>query len=152
MYKIYYHQFRSKEVSVGLHEPADTTDQSLSNMLLEVLSGLSLSTENLRGQSYDGAANTAGIYNGCQAFIRNFQPLAEYVHCSAHCANLVARAINCELLRDFFLNLNKLGVLIRRSIKFRDIIGQNSCFDHMIRPICPTRWLCKNENICRLLG
>ena len=60
-----------EEVFVGLHEPADTTGQSLSNMLLEVLSGLSLSTENLRGQSYDGDANMAGIYNGCQAFIRN---------------------------------------------------------------------------------
>ena len=28
----------------------------------------------------------------------------------------------------------------------------NSCFRHMIRPICPTRWLCRNENIRRLLG
>ena len=90
-----------EEVFVSLHEPAGTTGQSLSNMLLEVLSGLSLSTENLRGQSFDGAANMAGIYNKCQAFIRNFQPLAEYFHCSAHCANLVARAINCELLRVF---------------------------------------------------
>ena len=87
-----------KEVFVGLHEPADTTGQSLSNMLLELLSGLSLSTENLRGQSYDGAANMAGIYNGCQAFIRNSQPLAACFHCSAYCANLVARAINCELM------------------------------------------------------
>ena len=57
-----------EEVFVGLHEPADTTGQSLSNVLLEVLSGLSLPTENLRGQSYDGAANMAGIYNECQAF------------------------------------------------------------------------------------
>ena len=104
------------EVFVGLHEPADTTGQSLSSMLLKILSGLSLSTENLRGQSYYGAANKAGIYKGCQAFIRNSQPLAEYFHCSAHCANLVARAINCELLRDFFVNLNELGVLIRQSI------------------------------------
>ena len=138
-----------EEVFVGLHEPVDTTGHSLSNMLLEILSGLCLSTENLQGQSYDGAANMAGIYNGCQAFIRNSQPLAEYFHCSAHCANLVARAINCELLRNFFVNLNELGVLIRRSIKFRDIIGQNSCFDHMIRPICLTRWLCRNEIIVR---
>ena len=60
-----------EEVFVGLYEPADTTGQSLSNMPLEVLSGLSLSTENLRGQSYDGDANMAGTYNGCQAFIRN---------------------------------------------------------------------------------
>ena len=50
------------------------------------------------------------------------------------------------------MNLNELGVLIRRSIKVRDIIGQNSCFDHMIRPICPTRWLYRNENLRRLLG
>ena len=121
-------------------------------MLLEVLSRLSLSTENFRGQSYDGAANMADIYNGCQTFIRNSQPLAEYFHCSAHCANLVARAINCELLRDFFVDLNELGVFILRSIKFRDIFSRNSCFDHMIRPICPTRWLCRNENIRRLLG
>ena len=32
------------------------------------------------------------------------------------------------------------------------MIGQKSCFNHMIRPICPTRWLCRNENIRRLLG
>ena len=142
----------AEEVFDGLHESADTTGQSLLNMLLEVLSGLSLSAENLRGQSYDGAANMAGIYNGYQVSIRNSQPLAEYFHCYAYYAKLVARAINCKLLRDVFVNLNELGVLIRRSIKFRDIIGQNSCFDHMIRPICPTRWLCRNENIRRLLG
>ena len=44
-----------EEVFLGLHEPKDTTGKSLSDMLLEVLSSLSIPIENLRGQSYDGA-------------------------------------------------------------------------------------------------
>ena len=48
-------------------------------------------------------------------------------------------------------NLQELGVLVGRSIKFRNIIGQSSGFNRLIRPMCPTRWLCRYENLSRLL-
>jgi len=31
-----------------------------------------------------------GAYKGCQALIAKKQPLAIYVHCAAHCLNLIA--------------------------------------------------------------
>ena len=46
-----------------------------------------LDITNLRGQSYDGASNMAGIYTGVQARIMKEQPLAYYTHCGAHRVN-----------------------------------------------------------------
>jgi len=35
----------------------------------------------------------SGNYKGCQALINQKQPLALYVHCGAHCVDLVAQTV-----------------------------------------------------------
>ena len=55
------------------------------------LEDLKLSIANLRGQTYDAAANVTGICRGCQILIREKQPLALLFHCGAQWANLVAQ-------------------------------------------------------------
>lgn len=49
----------------------------------------------LRGQTYNGASNMAGKYMGAQAILRRQQPLAFYMHCGAHCINLITQAGSC---------------------------------------------------------
>nr|XP_054594234.1 zinc finger MYM-type protein 1-like [Nothobranchius furzeri] len=44
---------------------------------------------NLIGQAYDGAAVMSGKHSGVQAKIKETAPFAFYIHCSAHCLNLV---------------------------------------------------------------
>ncbi|KAJ1119027.1 hypothetical protein NDU88_007213 [Pleurodeles waltl] len=65
----------------------------------------------LRAQTYDGAANMAAKYHGAQAVICEEQPLALYVHCGAHCTNLImqAAAHKCSLIEDALLYVQGLG-------------------------------------------
>lgn len=49
-----------------------------------------------RGQGYDGASNMSGDYNGLQSKFREECPYAYYIHCFAHCLNLVVMATSRE--------------------------------------------------------
>ena len=73
---------------IGLYELNITTGQNLANMAYDVIIRLNLSISHLRAQSYDGAANMCGKYNGCQAKVREQQPNALLFHCGSHIANL----------------------------------------------------------------
>ena len=44
---------------------------------------------NLVGQAYDGAAVMSGKHSGVQTRIREQAQFGFYIHCSAHCLNLV---------------------------------------------------------------
>lgn len=109
------------EVFIRFNETSSTTGDSLSRIVLEVIQTLGLQLDKLRGQTYDGAANMAGQYNGVQAKIREKQPLALFVHCMAHCTNLVTEKCVSEssLIRDALGAVNELGVLSSQSGKFK---------------------------------
>lgn len=72
-------------------EVAETLDaESLSQKIISLLERYGLDYKsNLVGQAYDGAAVMSGKHRGVQARIREVANLAFYVHCSAHCLNLV---------------------------------------------------------------
>ncbi|QQP56874.1 Zinc finger MYM-type protein 1 [Caligus rogercresseyi] len=77
------------EEFVGLYELPSTSGEMISKMIFDVITRLSLSTDNLRAQTYDGAANMLGQYKGCQAKVKERQPLALNFHCASHVANLI---------------------------------------------------------------
>lgn len=62
--------------------------EQLYTAILEKLKELQIDIMDCRGQSYDNAANMSGCYTGLQARIRDLNPLATYVPCSAHSLNL----------------------------------------------------------------
>ena len=77
-----------------MYEMSATTGKAICSMILDVLLRLQLPVNNLRSQTYDGAANMAGKYHGCQAEVKKHEPLALYVHCGAHITHLViAKAV-----------------------------------------------------------
>lgn len=83
------HDLVVHEDFIGLYEVSSTTGENLAKVVKDVLLHLNLSITSLRGQAYDGAANMAGKYSGAQAIIKREQPLAPFVHCGAHCVNLI---------------------------------------------------------------
>lgn len=85
------HDLNPHEEFIGMYSVTETTGQHLAKVALDVLCRLNLPVSALRGQSYDGASNMSGTYSGTQALIREKQPLALYVHCGAHCVNLVTQ-------------------------------------------------------------
>lgn len=122
--------FEIVEAFVGLFNPTpDTTGVTLSIIVKDVLTRFNLPLENLRAQTYDGVGTMSGIYSGCQALIARDNPIiALYFHCSAHCANLVAEhtANACPLVRDALQSASDVGVLYKRSGKFKDIFDIGS--------------------------
>jgi len=79
------------EVFVGFYNLDTRTDGQSVAMILDVLLRLNLPVSQLRGQTYDGASNMAGQYNGAQAIVRTKQLLAMYVHCLMHAGNLAVQ-------------------------------------------------------------
>ncbi len=86
----------------------------------------------------------SGKYSG--AIIQREQPLAAYVHCTAHCVNLITQ-IACTAsaaIRNSIEWVHELGVLFGESGKLKDIFkGIAKTGDgpqQTIRPLCPTRW------------
>lgn len=134
------------ECFMGLYTVDSTKGADLAFMVKDALIRLQLPIERLRGQTYDGAANMAGRYNGCQAVISQSQPLALYTHCGAHCVNLVAQGTcdECTDVSNAIQQVNEFGVLCSNSGKFRQKFASFAETDgpvQAIRPLCPTRWL-----------
>lgn len=69
--------------------------------MFESLRNLGINLNCLRGQGYDGASATRGIFNGVQAVIKQSCPLALYIHCGSHSLNLaVSDACHVKLIRN----------------------------------------------------
>lgn len=149
----------SHETFFGLYSVESTSGESISTVIFDVLIRLNLPLDNLRAQTYDGAANMSGAYRGCQAKVKEAQPLALHFHCTAHVVNLVMQhSVQASpVIRDALQWVHELGVLMKRSGKFRGMFHQAllQCDEdegdlqssvgssRMIRPLCPTRWLCR---------
>jgi Domain of unknown function (DUF4371)/hAT family C-terminal dimerisation region len=146
------------EVFMGFYAVGETTGSNLANCIEDAMIRFQLSLENLRGQTYDGAANMKGAYRGCQALIAKKQPLAIYVHCGAHCINLVASDA-CSAspkVRDSIQVVHELGVVCAASGKFKSLFSAISSSDdevpsRNIKPLCPTRWLVRLPAIVSVL-
>lgn len=96
------HDLVPHEAFIGLYEVLGTTGEAIARVAKDVLLRLNIPIAGLRGQTYDGAANMAGIHSGVQAEIKRQQPLALYMHCGAHCLNLITQAAcqSSPLIRD----------------------------------------------------
>lgn len=139
------------ETFLGFYNLTSTTSQSVANMIFDVLLRLNLPLSNLRGQTYDGGSNMAGRVNGAQAIITERQPLALFVHCLMHCGNLVASECmeTSPVIRDAVNIVNELGGFFHHSTKLTATyrsVPSSSSVNHL-RPLCPTRVLCRGPAI-----
>lgn len=142
------------ESFLGFYAVESTSGQFLANCIKDTLCRFDLSLDKLRGQTYDGASNMSGMYNGCQAIIKQLQPLAIYVHCCSHCTHLVGSAA-CSasaIVSSSIQLVNELGVLCNSSGKFKSLFTNISASGvdgpaKSIKPLCPTRWLVRLKAI-----
>ncbi|KAJ8866346.1 hypothetical protein PR048_032189 [Dryococelus australis] len=77
------------EFFVGVYEAGSTTGEAVSNIVFDVLIRPQLSVSHLRGQAYDGASHMSGHKRGVQALVKVQLPLAPFINCAAHTANVV---------------------------------------------------------------
>lgn len=85
----YVHDVTIKECFIQLCDVQSTTGEQLENLVMNLLKENQRKVEDIHGQGYDGAANMNGPYKGLQSRIQKQKEKALYVHCHAHCLNLV---------------------------------------------------------------
>lgn len=141
------------EFFVGLCETPSMTGQSLFNLIQDVLTRLGLSFEYLRGQCYDGGSNMSGVKSGVKARILAEQPLALYIHCTAHALNLALQdsSKSVQLIRDCLQWVHDVGLMIKDSPKrcatFYQIAKDHDLVGSGPRPLCPTRWTVREASL-----
>ena len=134
-----------KEMFLGLYETNSTTGETLTHVIIDALTRFGLPLEKLRGQCYDGASNMSGAFRGVQARVKELQPQALYVHCTAHSLNLALQStIENSVIRDGFQYLNDVYVLFKRSAKRLEILNKAN---GKIKSLCPTRWTMRTAAI-----
>ncbi|KAI4799988.1 hypothetical protein KUCAC02_016526 [Chaenocephalus aceratus] len=128
-----------------------TTGQELEKTVLSLLQKNGLELKNVYGQGYDGAANMSGMYKGLQARIRTHNEKALYVHCKAHCLNLVlveASKSNKHFI-TFFNSVEKLYAFCNGSPKRHAALVkcQQSLYPGQrvleLQQLSDTRWACR---------
>lgn len=108
--------------------------------------------EFLRGQRYDGGANTSGKYKGVQARILNLQPIASYTHCASHRLNLTLLKAS---IKKLFSTVKKVYKFIHDSPKrvdlFKKVITEHlpTSKSVILIKLCETRWVESYEAILR---
>lgn len=137
---------------LAVRESASTTGWDLFELFKVVMQKSNLNwTENLIGQSYDGAANMRGEYQGLQSHIKNVNKQSTYIWCHAHRLNLVVKNIvsSNTYAVDLFNNLETLYSFIwcskKRVAVFREnqeklVHGQKFNKVMALKRVCTTRW------------
>ncbi|XP_050065690.1 zinc finger MYM-type protein 1-like, partial [Aphis gossypii] len=135
---------------IAVLETPITTGCELMNVFRQTCDSLNLDWKHhLVGQSYDGAANMRGNYNGLQSLIKEINPHAIYVWCWAHRLNLVITDVVSSGINamDMFGNLEKLYDLINSSkirVKYYEQFQKERYKKKQIRRIkrvTTTRWM-----------
>ncbi|CAF4690764.1 unnamed protein product, partial [Rotaria sp. Silwood2] len=104
-----------------------TTDEAIADHILSSLKRYQLPLNNCIGQAYDGAPNMSGIFNGCQAIIKQSCPDAEYMHCSSHALNLsLIDSCTSRFIRNMF------GIIKSVTTFFNDSAKRTHALKHEI--------------------
>ena len=111
----------------GVIHVADTQSKTLFDHLLKFIHDFGLDLRKLRGQSFDGASNMRGEFNGLQALVRAEAPFAFYVHCYAHRLNLVIVSVASEVdpVAKFFYYVQQIFNICGASCKRNDAMRQS---------------------------
>ncbi|XP_060881736.1 zinc finger MYM-type protein 1-like [Metopolophium dirhodum] len=133
--------------------------QSMYKVLDDFLEKSELDIMNIRGQSYDNASNMSGQFKGLQAYVKNKNPLAVFIPCTAHSLNLVGvNSVNCcteavnffdfvQKLYNFFSgSTHRWNVLINILKKEeKNSVNGNSSRLLTLKSLSDTRWSCHAE-------
>lgn len=119
-----------RESFLGFWDSPKSDAGSLLAVVEQVFDEVGLTFEMLRGQCYDGVANMTGCHAGLGVRILEKQPMAPFVHCWSHQANLVLLHA-CSPVKDIRNTLNKIQTAYKffsshkRQDVLRDMQSQN---------------------------
>ena len=143
-------------------EATSLNAESLSKYILDTLKEYGLDPQCIVSQGYYGASVMSGCCSGVQQRIKEIAPQAVYVHCYAHCLNLVL--VDCTKsvsdAAEFFSLMEVLYVFMSAS-KVHTLYLQKQielCPTKQIRQLqrlSDTRWACRYlavDAVCSTFG
>jgi len=137
---------------LAIRESPNTCGNDLFSLFINVMEKYNIDwISDLVGQSYDGASNMRGMYNGLQALVKAKNKHATFVWCHAHRLNLVVKELvsssvdsvnlfgNLETLYSFIWCAKKRVALYRQ---FQEKHNNNSEKHQLmaLKRVCTTRW------------
>lgn len=135
---------------ISMKECANTSAQNIFEIVEQICAIYSLDWKQyLVGQSFDGASNMRGAYNGLQAIIKRSNPAVVFVWCYAHRLNLVViDAVSCspnavdmfgilESIYDFICSSKKRVALFD---EFQEKIYGSTQRKRRFKRVETTRW------------
>ncbi|XP_065664397.1 uncharacterized protein LOC136086059 [Hydra vulgaris] len=125
------------------------TAQSLFNTIKKFLTDISLPKENIRGQSYDNAANMSPKYSGLQARLKEINKNADFVPCAVHSLNLVGvEAVSIVTPNiDYFGILQRLYVFFSASPRRWDFLKKYANLQFSLKSLSITRWSMYHDSV-----
>ncbi len=112
-----------KERLIEYVDVDDIKGQTLAAAIVSCLTRLGIDIMDCRAQTYDGASNMSGQFNGVQAHIRDMQSKAVFIHCCSHRLNLSLNATSTvQEFRVMMENIKKLGIFFKYSPKRSNIL------------------------------
>lgn len=154
-----------KEFFLGFYETGDTQADTLFNIAKDVVLRFGLDMTNIRGQCYDGASNLSGHISGLQTRISEVSETALFVHCVAHCLNLVVQDALTGIteIRNFIGTVQDMITFVkgspRRLAIFSDTQATTQQEDFKtskkstpasLLSYCPTRWCVRIKSLKRV--
>ena len=141
---------------------ASQTAESLSAYILAELKQHGLNPADIVSQGYDGASVMSGRCSGVQTRIKEVASMAVYVHCYAHCLNLVLvdSTKSVPQASEFFALLELLYVFMSTSKAHAVYIEQQSVHYpndpvRKLQRLSDTRWACRFnavDAVCSTFG
>ena len=130
------------------------TAEHLSKYIFDTLSLFNITVSSMVSQGYDGAAVMSGCVSGVQQHVREVVPHAVYIHCHAHCLNLVL--VDCVKslpeASEFFSLVQSLYVFLSAS-KAHSIFSQKQAELHpdkqprALQSLSDTRRACRYNSL-----
>ncbi|XP_060855512.1 zinc finger MYM-type protein 1-like [Metopolophium dirhodum] len=130
-----------REHFLGFISVEISTGENLCDVLLSILRELNISLSNMRGQGYDNGANMKGVHSGVQRHIRNINPRAFFVPCSAHSLNLVvndAAKSSKEAVGFFHIIQKVFNFFSASTIRWQILLKHVK--ELTLKPLNQTRW------------
>ena len=146
------------EDPVGLFALPNTSANTITEVIKDVLIRCDLPLSLSQGQAYDRAATMQGRWKGVATQIRDSNPAALPVHCFGHCLNLCLQDVGRQIpaLRDALDIVREIGKLIKYSPERSHLWSQklaeaDSDSIVAVKSLCTTRWTARTSAIDAVL-
>ena len=131
----------------------------------DILMRCSLSLDDFRNQTYDGASNMIGKHSSVSTKISEQQPKAIATHCQGHSLSLEVQSLTkeCPVLRDTMGRVGEIWILVKYSPKREKMLGKltenvEGTFDldeqqaTNLEKLCDREWKVRASCLKKIIG